>query len=454
MSFFYARDYGEQLELGVDEIVEQIRVHPQSDHHVWREGMEDWTEVHQVPEIASRIEDNDELQEPDPDDGYPYRHSIDGKHQPPALAEEIAARVLAAPQATHKVWQDGYLWWPHAQAVPEIAEFGPLPPIPGVRPNPTGLYRMKYEGQQSPEMTAEEVAAKVRENPDGQYLVWQLGMTNWLSPWEIEAIYSLGIGQKPSLDQALWSIALGSWNRGNLTAEQIAEAVRESMDARLRVWRFGMQSWLSPWEIQEIVDLGIGDRPGDEAEETWHYTLGDHRESNLSREQIIERVQKTPSGDHRVWQLGMTRWLSPHEISDFSGLLPELETDQSTRLLLYSRGGKSCGYKSPQEIFQEIKRDPDADHKVWPHMTERWFQPWEVEELIALGVKAPGASVEEIWHYRQNDTNHKNWTARQIALAIMKNPSAEHQVWQFGWQIWEDPRDVPAIVGLLPQEEG
>jgi len=451
MNFYYARDFGDQEELDVGRILEQIRVYPQSSHHVWQEGMADWAEVHEVPAIASQLEEEEEAWEPDPDDGFPYRHSIDGKFQEAALAQEIAARVLAAPEASHLVWQIGFKWWPHAQEIPEIAEFGPLPPVSGV--DSATLFQMKFKGKQYNDLTAERIAEMVREAPEEEFSVWRHGMSIWLPPREVEAIVAHGLPAGEAVDLAVWCLSIGDRNRSNLTASEVAAIIRESSEPRLKVWRLGLESWDSPWAVDEIVAQGIGDPPKETVEGNWHYRHGERNASNLSPEQVIEAVRENPTGEHQVWQLGMSRWISPFDHPEFSALLPQLGEAADSRPLLYCRGGTQFKTLSAEEIVAEIQNHPEADHKVWPHMTERWFHPWEVDELIALGVEAPEQQAEEIWHHRQDEINHQNWTARQIVLAIMKNPDADHQVWQFGWQAWEDPRDIPAIASMLPREQ-
>jgi hypothetical protein len=124
MEFYYARDYGEQRTPALSQILAEIQTHPDSDHHVWREGMEDWAEAHSVSEVCEELS---VLVSPlGPEWGLPFRYSVDGKNQPAALAEEIASQVRAKPDSIHKVWQDDHLWWPFAQKVPEIARL--LPP--------------------------------------------------------------------------------------------------------------------------------------------------------------------------------------------------------------------------------------------------------------------------------------------------------------------------------------
>ena len=262
----------------------------------------------------------------------------------------------------------------------------------------------------------------------------------------------MGIEDQDDLPELSWMLKTGGKHYKNLTLEELAARVRQRPDASAQVWRIGMVQWQSPWAIEEIIALDIGPAPVFEGEELWYYSAGKQNEKNLSSDQVAERVTRQPQAKHRVWQLGMERWVDPYEVEALAPLLPAREEEKVQRLLMHSRNETGSVYRSAEEIVAQIEKYPNDRHKVWPQMEERWFDPWDVEELVALGVTEPDWGANEQWHFRQGSRHRKNQSASEIAIAMMQRPGETCLVWQGGWVRWEDPRDIPAIAALLPPE--
>jgi hypothetical protein len=213
-----------------------------------------------------------------------------------------------------------------------------------------------------------------------------------------------------------------------------------------------MEQWMSPWDVPAFAELDLGDDPEALDEMPWHYSRKGVNETFLTLEQVAERVNAHPDEKHKIWQVGSERWIEPHELERLRPMLNIREEESPPRLLLYSRNRKNSRYLSAEEIVASMAEHPDGVHKVWPHLEERWLNPWEVEELQALGVEAPEEVDDLDWYYKVGNTQHRNWSSEQVAVSVIKNPDEEHLVWQLGWDRWEDPRGVPVISSMLPPE--
>ena len=301
-------------------------------------------------------------------------------------------------------------------------------------------------------MSPDEVAKLVQSAPNDAFQVWRIGMTHWENPRQVQEIVEMGLDSESAEAEWLWMGTIGGETHRELSSKELVALIQANPDPATTVWRIGFEQWVSPWDVDELVELGIGEYPGRVEALSWMHCLGAKREKELSPSDIAERVAQSPDAAHQVWQLGMERWVDPYDVPELVDLLPARTVVKLQRQLMHSRDGKHSAFRSPEEIVEQMKQFPEARHKVWPHMAERWFDPWEVSELADLGVREPEYPDDYLWHFRLGSQHYKDQTADQIALAVMKNPDEESVVWQGGWVSWRDPRDVPAIAALLPRK--
>jgi hypothetical protein len=110
-------------------------------------------------------------------------------------AQQVADLVATNRVGPHNVWLAGWAAWKSWDAVPEIAglippappEAAPAgasapPPLPGAGgppPLPTALTFHYSDGAAQVELSADEIKAKLAEDPSGTHLVWREGMAGW-----------------------------------------------------------------------------------------------------------------------------------------------------------------------------------------------------------------------------------------------------------------------------------
>ncbi|MDP9121773.1 MAG: DUF4339 domain-containing protein, partial [Acidobacteriota bacterium] len=162
-TWFYRGDVGQEQGLSTSDVVERMERQPGGSHRVWSKGMDNWREAREVPEImrllaapgeppqvppsapttgdppppapATPPEDADEaLPPPLPGAESPgplFHYACDAETVGELPAGEIARRVVAFPERTHRVWSRSFgTSWKAALDVPEIASRLPDQPPP------------------------------------------------------------------------------------------------------------------------------------------------------------------------------------------------------------------------------------------------------------------------------------------------------------------------------------
>ncbi len=104
--------------------------------------------------------------------------------------QQIVAAISADRDGAHNVWQAGWSGWKSWKDVPEIAGQVP-PPAAAPPPLPGAGAKYHYNGSGgSGEMTLEQVVQAVSADPDGKHHVWQNGWDGWKAPADVPEIAS------------------------------------------------------------------------------------------------------------------------------------------------------------------------------------------------------------------------------------------------------------------------
>ena len=141
-------------------------------------------------------------------------------------------------------------------------------------------------------------------------------------------------------------------------------------------------------DVDELV-LGIGEYPGRVEALDLMYCLGTAREKDLSPAEVAQRVAQNPDAFHLVWQLGMNAG-DPYDLPDLVESLPTRTVMKPQRqLMALAVTENTLRFEVPSEIVAEMEQYPQARHKVWPQLAERWYDPWDVEEFTALALQSP-----------------------------------------------------------------
>jgi membrane protease subunit (stomatin/prohibitin family) len=112
-------------------------------------------------------------------------------------AGDVAARVAADRSGVHHVWAAGWAGWKSWSEVPEIVAMIPPAAPP---PPPGGGERYHYDGAGGQaELSAADVAARLRGDPTGRHLVWKAGFEGWLPAADVPGIAALAAGGPPPL---------------------------------------------------------------------------------------------------------------------------------------------------------------------------------------------------------------------------------------------------------------
>lgn len=132
-SYHYKGD-GDQEELAAAEVASRIATDRGGKHLVWQPGWEEWKPWSEVPELAGLVPPEIEEPPPLPDAPGDEWHYSGPEGTDELTADEIRARVSAAPDAKHHVWKKGWEAWRAVSEVPELAtdsdDEEPPPPPP------------------------------------------------------------------------------------------------------------------------------------------------------------------------------------------------------------------------------------------------------------------------------------------------------------------------------------
>jgi membrane protease subunit (stomatin/prohibitin family) len=112
-------------------------------------------------------------------------------------AREVAARVGAARTATHNVWAAGWPAWRGALEIPEIASL--VPPAPPPPPSAGATFHYTGADNVATQLSAGDIAARVRADAGGRHLVWREGMAVWTAAAQVPEIAALLNGGPPPL---------------------------------------------------------------------------------------------------------------------------------------------------------------------------------------------------------------------------------------------------------------
>ena len=122
-----------QAQLSAADIAQRVAADRSGSHNVWAPGWPGWKPWSQVPEVAGLVPPAAPPPAPGAAETYHY-HGPDGQME--LSGPEIKARVEAAPDARHLVWQQGWEGWKPAAEVAGIMAAGGPPPAPAGGPPP------------------------------------------------------------------------------------------------------------------------------------------------------------------------------------------------------------------------------------------------------------------------------------------------------------------------------
>ena len=123
-----------QAQLSPGDIAQRVAADRTGTHNVWAPGWPGWKAWNQVPEIANLVPPAAPPPPPGAGADRFHYHGPDGQLE--LAAGDIKARLDAAPDASHLVWQAGWDGWKPAGDVAEIVNAGGPPPPPGGAPPP------------------------------------------------------------------------------------------------------------------------------------------------------------------------------------------------------------------------------------------------------------------------------------------------------------------------------
>lgn len=111
-------------------------------------------------------------------------------------------------------------------------------------------------------LSAADVATRVKEAPSASHKVWREGLKNWVDVKDEAPIQTLlappappplDDGAPPLVDENLqFYYACDKQNKGEMKVRAIAEAVAAAPASSHKVWRKGMNGWLDAAEVAEI----------------------------------------------------------------------------------------------------------------------------------------------------------------------------------------------------------
>lgn len=108
--------------------------------------------------------------------------------------QEVAGKVMENRAAPHHVWAPGWPGWKPWTEVPEIVAL--VPPVP---PPPPTVVRFHYHGPggATEELGANDIAARVRQQPAASHLVWKAGFDAWKQAKDVPEIAMFLAGDVP-----------------------------------------------------------------------------------------------------------------------------------------------------------------------------------------------------------------------------------------------------------------
>ncbi len=125
---------------------------------------------------------------------------------------------------------------------------------------------------------------------------------------------------------------------------------------------------------------------------TYHYS-GPSGQSQLTTDQIIERVVADRAGKHMIWAAGWPAWKAWADVPEIASQVPPAPAAPpplpgAARFHYNGPGGQ--GEKSAAEIIQAVQDAPTAAHHVWQTGWPAWKKVEEVPELASeLGGGGP-----------------------------------------------------------------
>jgi membrane protease subunit (stomatin/prohibitin family) len=118
---------------------------------------------------------------PPPSTGMQYHYHGPGNDQGQFNAQQIAQKIAANREGAHNIWAAGWPGWKPWSQVPEIA--GLVPPA-----SPPGATFHYHGASGQAELSAQQIAAKVRADPGGRHMVWKQGFDGWKDAKEVPEI--------------------------------------------------------------------------------------------------------------------------------------------------------------------------------------------------------------------------------------------------------------------------
>ncbi|MFZ5480851.1 MAG: SPFH domain-containing protein [Myxococcota bacterium] len=113
----------------------------------------------------------------------------------------------------------------------------------------------------------------------------------------------------------------------------------------------------------------------------------------------------------------------------------------------YAGPGAPQGEYSGREIATFVARDPNATHNVWAPGWAHWKSAREVPGLAPPA--PPPLPGAATFHYAGDDGQQVTLNAGEIAAKVRASPGGRHLVWREGMAGWTAAREVPEIAGQL-----
>lgn len=117
----------------------------------------------------------------------------------------------------------------------------------------------------------------------------------------------------------------------------------------------------------------------------WFVTANDIVEGPFTTEELKTRVQSGTLGEsYLIWGRTMQEWRTPSRwMSDLSGLLEKMNTDQDYRHWHYSYEGQSYGPMNREKLLESLKNvKHTSDVLIWTKGMKAWAPLYEFHDLM------------------------------------------------------------------------
>ncbi len=120
----------------------------------------------------------------------------------------------------------------------------------------------------------------------------------------------------------------------------------------------------------------------------YHYN-GPTGQSQLSLDEVVQRITADRSGDHMVWAAGWPAWKSWKEVAEVAGRVPPPPAGPPpvpSAVKYHYSGPTGQGEKTVAEIAALLTSDPSGQHNVWKEGFDGWKNADEVYDIMkAMG---------------------------------------------------------------------